>query len=451
MKGILGSRRFFVIFAGLLLFSAVKAFAAATEHGDPSSHFALVLFEVIIILLAAKLGGDLFVRMGQPAVLGELVFGVIVGNLNLLGVDAFLAIKTDPSIRVLSELGVVLLLFQVGLESDLGHMAKVGASSFVVATIGVIAPMLLGWGVATAFHPEQGLYAHIFVGAALCATSVGITARVLRDMGKLQTTEARIILGAAVIDDVQGLIILAMVQGIITATNAGVALSVGSILMVMVKAVGFLAGAILLGRLAVPKIFSVASRFRSSDILLTTSLGICFALAYLASVLQLAPIVGAFAAGLLLDEAHWKDFTDRGEHSVDELVAPIAALLVPIFFVRMGANVDIVTLAKPEVLGFAGALTVAAIIGKQVCGLGVLQKGLDRISIGIGMIPRGEVGLIFAAIGSTLVLGGEKVITPSIYSAVVIMVVITTMVSPILLKWSFNQGKTVADAEQTSE
>lgn len=403
---------------------------------DPSK----VLLALIIILLAAKLGGDLMVRIGQPAVLGELLFGIIVGNLCLCGCYSVDFIKHDVSIEALSELGVMLLLFQVGLESDLGKMMKTGISSLVVATLGVIAPFFLGWGVAAIFLPHESIYVHVFIGATLCATSVGITARVLMDLGRIKTPEARIILGAAVIDDVQGLVILAVVTGIIGAASTGATMSSLSILMIVVKATVFLIGAILIGTRLAPRLFKIAARLKAADLLLATSLGICFGFAYLATIIGLAPIVGAFAAGLILDEVHWRSFTERGEHSVDELVKPIAAFLVPIFFVKMGAGVDLSTFADPKVLIFAATLTIAAIIGKQVCGFGVLQKGLDRLSVGVGMIPRGEVGLIFAAIGSKLMIDGEKVVGNSTYSAVVIMVIVTTMITPPLLKWSLGRN-----------
>jgi Kef-type K+ transport system membrane component KefB len=195
-----------------------------------------------------------------------------------------------------------------------------------------------------------------------------------------------------------------------------------------------------IGRWVAPRIFQLASRLRAADLLLTTALAICFSFAYLAAQIGLAPIVGAFAAGLILEEVHWRSFRDRGEHSVEELVKPLTGFLVPVFFVVMGARVELKTFAQPEVLGMAAALTGAAILGKQVCGLGVLQKGLDRLSVGIGMIPRGEVGLIFAAIGSQLRLNGHAVIAPSTFSVIVIMVIVTTLITPPALKWSVGRG-----------
>jgi Kef-type K+ transport system membrane component KefB len=425
--------------AALTLALAVPACAENPHHGE--GQFGSVLLALVVILIAAKLGGDLFVRLGQPAVLGELVFGIVVGNLSLLGFNGLDFIKHDEMVRVLSEIGVTLLLFMVGLESNLDKMMKVGASSLVVATLGVIAPFFLGWGAAKVFVPDAGVLAHVFIGATLCATSVGITARVMLDLGWIQTAEARIILGAAVIDDVQGLVILAVVSGIIATASAGVgSISAEAIVLIVAKATIFVIGALVVGRWVSPRLFHLASHLRAADLLLTTALGLCFGFAYLATVIGLAPIVGAFAAGLILEEVHWRRFSERGERSMVELVRPLVSFLVPVFFVRMGAGVELATFGRIDVLGFAAALTVAAIVGKQVCGLGVLQKGLDRLSVGIGMVPRGEVGLIFAAIGSQLRLDGRPVIEPSTFSAVVIMVVVTTVITPPALKWSVTRS-----------
>lgn len=427
--------RYSLIVCILACLCALPALASG-KVSTGEAEFGKVLLALIIILIAAKLGGDVFVRLGQPAVLGELVFGIIIGNVYLLRFHGFEFIKHDESVRILSEIGVTLLLFQVGLESDLKKMMKVGASSLVVATLGVIAPFALGWLVATLFLPESSIYVRAFIGATLCATSVGITARVMLDLGWIQSTEARIILGAAVIDDVEGLVILAVVSGIITAASGGAALSAGAIILIVIKAIVFLVSALIIGRWISPWIFQFASRMKVADLLLTTALGLCFGFAYLATVIGLAPIVGAFAAGIMLEEIHWRRFAERGEHSILELVKPLVGFLAPVFFVLMGASVDLATFANVGILGFAAALTAAAILGKQVCGLGVLQKGLNRLSIGIGMIPRGEVGLIFAAIGSQLKIGGHPVIEPATFSAVVIMVVVTTMIAPPALKWS---------------
>jgi Kef-type K+ transport system membrane component KefB len=335
---------------------------------------------------------------------------------------------------------VILLLFQVGLESTVNQMLKVGLSSLLVATIGVIGPFLLGWGVGAWLLPEHSVYAHIFLGATLTATSVGITARVLKDLRRSQTNEARIILGAAVIDDVQGLVILAVVAGIIAAANVGAALSVGAIGLVIFKATAFLVGSLVLGVYLSPGLFTLASKLDASGVLLAVGLSFCFLTAWAANAIGLAPIVGAFAAGLVLEHLHYRDFVSRGEQSLDHLVEPIASFLVPVFFVLMGLRTDLAVFAQPGVLTLAAALTVAGIIGKQVCGLGALGKGLDRLSIGIGMVPRGEVGLIFANMGLTLHIGGERVVDEGVFSAVVVMVIVTTVITPPALKWSFGRA-----------
>jgi Kef-type K+ transport system membrane component KefB len=389
----------------------------------------------MVILLAAKLGGDLFERFRQPAVLGELVMGMLIGNLSIIGIDTFAAFRYNVTLEVLAEIGVIILLFEVGLESTVREMMKVGLASFMVAVFGVVAPFFLGWWVSYLFLPEESIYVHIFIGATLTATSVGITARVLKDIGKVNTREAKIILGAAVIDDILGLVILAVVTGIISAVASGSneGISSGAVLWIIIKAILFIVGAVVIGALVLPQYFKLGFKMKVKGVLLSFSLLVCFLLAYLAGLIGLAPIVGAFAAGLILEEVHYKSFTDRGEYPLHELIAPIATFLVPIFFVRMGMLVDLRTFGRPEILGFAAVMTLAAIIGKQVCSLAIFDKTINRIAIGLGMIPRGEVGLIFAGIGAKLILDGEPVITTGTYSAVVIMVITTTLVTPPLL------------------
>ena len=334
----------------------------------------------------------------------------------------------------------MLLLFEVGLESNVREMLSVGTSSLVVALLGVVAPFFLGWGVSAWMLPHEDLLVHLFIGATLCATSVGITARVLTDLGKVTTREAKIILGAAVIDDVLGLVILAVVSGVITAANTGGQLAALDVLWIIGKATLFLIGAIVIGSWVSPRLFRLASKLRIKGMLLTLSLCFCFLLAYLANVIELAPIVGAFAAGLVLDEVHYKDFLDRGDHSLEELIHPINIFLVPVFFVLMGIKVDLSTFGQVEVLGFAAVLSIVAIIGKMSCAGGVLEKDLDRISVAVGMVPRGEVCLIFAGIGASLVLHGQPVISVSTFSAVVIMVIITTLITPPVLKITLARG-----------
>jgi Na+:H+ antiporter len=422
--------------------AAEISYPAPNSTGHPSDTVALVLISVVVILLSAKLGGDLFERMGQPAVLGELVFGVLLGCLPLLGFHGLDYLRSNEGIRILAEIGVIFLLFEVGLESNIKQMLEVGLSSFMVALLGVLAPMILGWGVGAIFLPQTGTLVHVFIGATLTATSVSITARVLKDSGKSNKKEARIILGAAVIDDVIGLVVLAAISGIILAADrGGTGVSALGIGMIILKAIGFLVAAIWIGSHLSPAMFGLASKLKVRGMLLATSIAFCFFFSFLANEIGLAPIVGAFAAGLILEPVHYREFRDLGDHSIDELIHPISSFLVPIFFVLMGLRVDLRTFTQIDILGFALALTAVAIVGKQVCALGVMERGLDRISVGVGMIPRGEVGLIFASIGSSMTLKGVPIVSPATYSAVVIMVIVTTLITPVILKTTLDRGE----------
>jgi Kef-type K+ transport system membrane component KefB len=407
-----------------------------TGHSDP---VASVVLALALILVIARLGGEIALRLGQPEVLGELLAGVLLGNLALVGVTGLEYLETEPSLDMLARIGVLLLLFEVGIESTVQQLLKVGPSALLVATLGVIAPFALGWLVGTWLLPSASAYVHAFLGATLTATSVGITARVLKDLDRSQTAEARVILGAAVIDDVFGLVILAVVSGIIVAASEGQAISPAAIGWMIVKAAAFLVGSLALGVYLSPKLFRAASKLKSRGVLLALGLAFCFLLSWLANRIGLAPIVGAFAAGLILEQLHFRNFVDRGEHSLDELIHPIASFLVPIFFVLMGMRTDLRSFAEPGLASLAAALTLAAIIGKQVCSLGVLAKNIDRLSVGIGMVPRGEVGLIFANIGLTLSVGSERIVDRRIFSAVVVMVIVTTIVTPPALKWSLTR------------
>jgi Kef-type K+ transport system membrane component KefB len=425
--------------AGIIVLAA--ALAPEVVRAATSAPHALdlkpVLAGLVLILVGARLGGALFERFDLPAVLGELLAGVLIGNLGLLGVHAFEGVRQLGALDLLAEIGVLFLLFQVGLESDVRKMVAVGASSLLVAILGVLAPMLLGYVVSSAFLPGHHALTHWFVGATLCATSVGITARVLADLKRTQSNEGRIILGAAVIDDVLGLIVLAVVAGIIQAADRGVAFEPIAALGIVAKSVGFLAGAVVVGQWLSRRTFALATGLRGAGVLLTVALAFCFGLAFLAAWAGLAPIVGAFAAGLILDEVHYEGLRarDHQRRGIPELLEPISTFLVPVFFVLMGMRVDLSVFAAGEVLGFAAVLTVAAIAGKQACSLGVLEKGTDRLAVGLGMIPRGEVGLIFAGIGATLTIGGQRVVDAAVYSAVVMMVAVTTLLTPPLLVW----------------
>jgi len=451
-------RRSLTLLAFFLLI-IVGGSAMAQESGEEASHhtYALTLFWIAILLLFAKLA-SLVEKIGQPSVLGELVIGVVLGNLTLLGISAFETAEADPLIRFLAELGVIILLFQIGIESNIKKMAKVGIPAFLVATIGVVVPFVLGTYVAGPYLlPGLSSTAYLFLGAALTATSVGITARVFKDLGKLQTPEAQIVLGAAVIDDVIGLIILAVISAIASAGTV----SALTIAIISGKAIGFLVGAIVLGSLLAPWIGRVFSLIHTGvGMKFTIAIAFGLLLASAAQAIGLAPIVGAFAAGLVLDPVHFRYFKDfkivddvraalkgadpkiqhkveeiiepHAERHIDYLIEPLGHFLVPLFFVMTGMSVNLVTLFDPSIILVALGITVVAFIGKIVSGLaaGKVRKSL----VGWGMVPRGEVGLIFATIGR-----GLGVVTDELFSVIVIVVILTTLLTPPILAYQLKK------------
>jgi Kef-type K+ transport system membrane component KefB len=412
-------------------------FAAAPGAHDPGA-VSTILLTLAFVLVGAKLAGDVLERFGQPAVLGELLVGIALGNALLLGGPDMSGLVSSETFTALAELGAVLLLFHVGLESTPREMLAVGGPAARVAVIGVVTPMLLGFGVGEIVRPGESWMLHAFLGAMLAATSVGITARVLKDVDALRSPFARIILGAAVIDDVLGLLVLAVVSGVIQAAGTGAALSGGAVALIILKAFVFLVGALLVGSFLSPRVFRGALALRSRGVVLSLSLGFCFVLSYLALRAGLAPIVGAFAAGLVLEDVHFEGQLQRGEPPLHESLEPLIALLVPVFFVRMGMLVDVRSFASASVLGFAALLTTAAVLGKLACALAT-PKGVSGLTVGLGMMPRGEVGLIFAGIGAKLFLDGRPVVDSGTYAAAVFMVVATTMATPPLLLWSMRR------------
>lgn len=416
--------------------AGVMLFLPGCTSDQGSDNVGRVLLALLIALVAAKLGGELFVRLRQPAVLGELVLGILVGNLSLAHVHGLEFIRHDASLEMLAQIGIILLLFQVGLESDLRKMRQVGISSILAAVFGVAGSYVLGSIVATVFMPECGVLRQAFVGALIASSSIGIASRIFLDLGRLHTAEARVVLGAAVIDDMVGLVALTVVTAVITAAGIGKAVSTTSVLFVVAGALAFPLGAIFLGSRLVPLVLRVVSRMKAPDLLLTASMGICFGFAYVADIAGLAPMIGAFAAGLVLEEIQWRSFVERGEQSVLDLVKPLVGFLGPIFFFVTGARVDLSVFGNPSVWGLALALAAAAILGKQLCGLGVVQRDVSKLTVGLGMIPRGEVVLIAAALGSKLMIGGTPVVSSNLYSAAVFVVVATTLAAPPLLKWS---------------
>jgi Kef-type K+ transport system membrane component KefB len=375
-----------------------------------------------------------------------------MGNLGLVGITALEPLKESGALNTLAEIGAILLLFEVGVESDLLQLLAVGWSSLIVATLGVTAPMILGYFASAWLMPSANWMTHLFVGGVLTATSVGITARVLKDLGTSTTKEARIILGAAVADDVMGLVVMAVVSGLAAAAAKGTgSIGVMATGIIVAKAAGFLAAAVFAGRFFSQRVFNWAANLEVRGTLLAVCICFCFLMSSLASLAGLAPIVGAFCAGVVLDEVHYKPFLKRGERKVEELLFPITTLVVPVFFVMMGLRVDLRGFTDTTVLGFAALITFVAVIGKQICGFGVLDKTVDRLVIGVGMIPRGEVGLIFAGLGASLMLNGQAVLPPAIFSALVLMVILTTLFTPPLLKIAFaRSGKLPSPAARAS-
>lgn len=375
-------------------------------------HFLLTL---LIIYVAAKGAGEIAVRLGQSAVLGELLAGILIGP------SVLHLVHETETLKLLGEIGVILLLFEVGLESDLHAFLRVGPSAAVVASIGVAVPFALGYAVSVLL--DLGHLPAIFMGATLMATSVAISARVLADLGRLHSREGQIILGAAVIDDILGLVILSVVADLAkTGTVSWV-----DIVRTTTLAVVFLVAAVVLG-IRYSGLFSrVANRMHTRGALITLTLAFVLLLSSLAEAVGLASIVGAFAAGLVLARS------EQHAH-VEERTKPVAEVFVPIFFVLVGVAADLhylnpMNAANWPVLGLAGGLLLAAVIGKFVAGWGVIGKG-DRWVVGVGMLPRGEVGLIFAGIGLS-----SRIISDAEYGAILVVVVVTTLLAPVLLKW----------------
>lgn len=408
----------------LTLFTVVPATAFASGEGHGLD--ATIWLILAAMILAAKLGGEAAVRLNQPSVLGELCVGILLGNLGMLGIHVFDGAATLVPIEFLAELGVILLLFEVGLESTLTEMRAVAPTSGLVAVIGVVAPMGLGYGASAWLVPDAPFSLHLFIGATLCATSVGITARVLKDLNAMAQPETRVILGAAVIDDVLGLIVLAVVASI---AEFGAVPGALDLTRIIGLAGGFLVGALALGAFVMPGVFRAASKLRTQDVLAAVAIGVCLLLAGLSGEAGLAPIVGAFAAGLILDEVHVRPFGKTSAHDLGELIAPIVAVVAPIFFVRTGMMVQLSGIGT-EPLVLALALTVVAVIGKLVAGLGVRGKTADRLTVGIGMVPRGEVGLIFANVGAGIRYENKPLIAAGVYAAIVLMVMASTVVTP---------------------
>ncbi|MFZ4719137.1 MAG: cation:proton antiporter [Ilumatobacteraceae bacterium] len=390
---------------------------------DTGVDLARLLLDLLIVIVAAKAMAELSERLRVPAVLGEIVAGIIIGPsvLGLIELDG----ARGVSLGMLAEIGVLLLLLQVGMEMDLRELGKVGTSSLAVAVAGVALPFAAGTITGLAFGESTNTA--IFIGAALTATSVGITARVFGDLRALATTEARIVLGAAVADDVLGLIILTVVVKVVTDGSID-ALTVASTFGL---AIGFLVVTGILGVFGVPKVLDAIHRRAVSPATITVAaLAVTIAFAELADAAKLAFIIGAFMAGLGLGRSahHERIARDLGA---------VGNILIPVFFALIGVNADLGAMFKPSVLGLAAALCVVAILGKLASALATFGQRVDRLLVGLGMIPRGEVGLIFASIGLT-----SGVLNDDEYGGLILVVLVTTVITPPLLRWRLGRTAT---------
>ena len=457
--------------------STVSAMQFHTSHSDP---IAPVLLSVTGILFVALLGRFGARKLGLPSVLGELGMGILIGNTAyLMGFDLVMVLREGPAffdavkellhcnaaelacihalgmekaaqmlallrgphggeliqvaqtLDVFSRYGIIFLLFMVGLRTSVDEMRQVGPDSLRVAVIGVLLPFALGFASSRLLIPDISLHTSLFLGAALGATSVGISVMVLQELKMEGTRVARIILGAAIIDDILGLLLLSIVSGMVV--TGGIELS--QMLMVIIMTTMFLAGAIYLGPWLLKFIIHLVRHLDLMEAKMFISFLFVMVLAWMANLAGLATIVGAFTAGLIMQDAYFRHWGHEREHTVciRDLIMPLEVILVPIFFVLMGIQVKLESFLSWQVIILSTGLLVAAIAGKLLAGFGA-SRGSNRWAIGIGMLPRGEVGLIFAAIGKSL-----GVIDDALFSAIVLMVVLTTLLAPPLLKRSLQR------------
>jgi Kef-type K+ transport system membrane component KefB len=444
---------------------SILATASTEVKAESSIVLCGVLLSLVAIYLASKFGEELCSRLNLPPVLGDLLGGAIVGvsALHILifpgsGLDAensvLVSILQATSglipeavkvtfetqsevISLLSELGVIILLFEIGLESDLKELIKYGPQAAIVAVVGVVVPFGLGTaGLMGLFHVAA--IPAIFAGAALTATSIGITARVLSEIDRLRSKEGQIIIGAAVLDDVLGIIVLAVVSSLVKTGEV----AVGNIVFLTVGAAVFLIGSVLLGRFLGPYFVGLVRSLQTRGGLIISAIVVVCLLSYLGAAIHLEAILGAFAAGLVLGETEIRE-------ELKLQVVPIADVLVPVFFVVVGAQTDIGVLnpaipSNREGLTIAVFLVVVAILGKIVTGFTVFgQPDLNRLAIGVGMIPRGEVGLVFAGVGAT-----SGVLSPALQAAIIVMVIVTTCLAPPGLRLIFSSNEEMDSAQE---
>lgn len=423
------------------------------EHGsEVHLEFGLVFAMFALVLIAGKLG-NVVEKYGQPAVIGELLAGVALSALGYFGWGFIAEVSTNEIISFLAQFGALLLLFSIGLESNLKDMQKVGVRALIVAIIGVVTPFVLGaFVLGPIFFGAESSNAQLFLGASLVATSVGITASVFRSLKLSKTRAAQTVLGAAVIDDVLGLIVLAIVSALVS----GGELSAGLIAELSIKSFGFLGGALFLGTIIAKPVSRFMSKIHTGiGMKLTLAVGFALVFGYLAELFGLEPIIGAFAAGLLLESVHFESFSDpeiledikyleadkkhgvsmtalikKHRHAhIEDLINSIGLIFIPVFFVYTGLQIDFGSLLQPKLYLIAGVISIFAIVTKFIAGFAAQGSTTEKMLVGVSMVPRGEVGLIFAATGSAL-----GVLSSEMFSTIVLVVIITTFVSPSLIK-----------------
>ena len=389
-----------------------------------------VLFQLFMIIVLVEVAKMICNRVKVPTVIGEIMVGIVIANTFLYD---FINLGSDTEVfEVLKELGVIFLLFTVGLETPFSTIRKVGKTAIMVAVFGVILPFIVGYGLMVGLG--YGVVEALFVGAAMVATSVGITARVIKDMNLMHAIESRVIIGAAVIDDILGMIVLAVVVGI----ASGGALDIVQVGVVSFEAVLFVLAVIFIGSLILPKVMKKRNEKKATQVCtaerrtrgispLPLALIICFALSSVSSFLGLAAIIGAFLAGMAF--AEFKD-----TWPCEEKIEPITEFLTPFFFVFVGISVSLA--AFGDVLILAIIITLLAIVTKFVgCGIGAKKMGGKSAAIvGVGMVPRGEVGLIVASIGLSM-----SIVELGVYNTIVFMSLATTLVAPPLLTYTFRR------------
>ena len=399
-------------------------FNAILGSATETLNIGRILLDLTIILIVAKVAAEVSDRIHVPAVIGEIIAGILIGP-SVLGL-----VNTGDMLSFLAELGVIMLLIQVGLETDIVELKSVGRASILVAIIGVVLPMALGFGASSLLG--ESINTSLFVGAALTATSIGITARVFGDLRALATVEARTVLGAAVVDDVLGLIILTVVTRIVEQGSVGI----GTIASTIGLAVGFLAVTSTIGFTIFPQLFArIAKSARSTSTVSVVAIGIALGFSVLADKAHLAPIIGAFVAGLALRRIATHERVERD-------VSSLAQIFVPIFFLNIGISTNIRAMADARVIGVALLLSVVAIVAKIAAASGAIGSRGDKLTIGFGMLPRGEVGLIFASIGLSVGALSEE-----LYGSVLVVVLVTTLVAPPLLRWRLGtQAEAIEDS-----